>query len=288
MRFPLALVPFLAALAHVALSACTVDLPQDPAQAPLPSFATPAPAVVVIAPQAVEPCAPPPVGGVGVVRSEGFVDVDITVGAADSVRLACDPALASAVHVEAVGEALRIWNDDAASGGGHCAVHLGLGSLRALDVSGSGDARVHGRAEGLARVAASGSGDVVIDDLDADTAHLSTSGSADIAVRHARPVARGRDLGIGRRARRGRERDRPHLGLRQRRRRRAEPRRGGRRRGGLRDGRRRRPRLAPRARGRERDRRRARGRAAPRPIRVAERDGIDRVRVSLRATRARG
>jgi hypothetical protein len=186
MRFPLALVPFLAALAHVALSACTVDLPQDPAQAPLPSFATPAPAVVVIAPQAVEPCAPPPVGGVGVVRSEGFVDVDITVGAADSVRLACDPALASAVHVEAVGEALRIWNDDAASGGGHCAVHLGLGSLRALDVSGSGDARVHGRAEGLARVAASGSGDVVIDDLDADTAHLSTSGSADIAVRHAR------------------------------------------------------------------------------------------------------
>jgi hypothetical protein len=175
-----ALVTALAAILPFALSACAFDLHDGPVAAEV--------APVELAPQVADPCAVPRAGAVGVVRSEGFVDVDITVGAADSVRLACDPALAPAVHVEARGDAIRIWDDGAPPGvgGRRCAVHIGLGSLRALDVSGSGDARVHGRADGLALVRATGSGDVAIDELAADAAQLSTSGSADIAVETAR------------------------------------------------------------------------------------------------------
>jgi hypothetical protein len=166
----------LAALLPFVLPACAIELHDG---------SGPEAAPVELAPQGVVPCAVPHAGHLATVRSEGFVDVEITVGTAESVRLACDPSLTPAVHVEARGDALRIWNDGNHGGGGHCAVHVGLGALRALEVSGSGDVNVRGRAEGLAVVEASGSGDVTIDDLTTDEAQIATSGSADIAVRHA-------------------------------------------------------------------------------------------------------
>ena len=142
-----------------------------------------------------------PTGSVGVanvgattrIASEGMVDVEVTVGAAPSVSISCDPALLPHIHVETRGDLLRIWTDSdiESNHAGRCVALVGSPHLLSFEASGSGDGRILGRAEEMGHVVTSGSGDVEIDELAAPTVRLETSGSGNVTARglHARTLA---------------------------------------------------------------------------------------------------
>lgn len=142
-----------------------------------------------------------PTGSVGVanvsattrIASEGMVDVEVTVGAAPSVSIACDPDLVPHIHIESRGELLRIWTDSNHEifHTGRCVAIVGAPRLLSFEATGSGDGRILGRADELEHVSASGSGDVEIDDLAAPAVRLETNGSGDVIARglHARTLA---------------------------------------------------------------------------------------------------
>jgi hypothetical protein len=119
------------------------------------------------------------------IASEGFVDVEVTVGAASSVNISCAPALLPSIHVESRGDLLRIWTDSTLHllHTGRCVAFVGSPHLVSFEVSGSGDGRVHGHANELERVDASGSGDIEIDELTAPSVHLTANGSGDVTAR---------------------------------------------------------------------------------------------------------
>ncbi len=119
---------------------------------------------------AVKDCAPTGavaaanVGATTRIASEGMIDVEVTVGAAPSVSISCDPELLPHIHVESRGDLLRIWTDSDLDGDheGRCVALVGSPHLLSFQASGSGDGRILGRAEEMDRVVASGSGDVVV------------------------------------------------------------------------------------------------------------------------------
>jgi hypothetical protein len=143
----------------------------------------------------------PPTGSTGVanvgattrIASEGMIDVEVTVGAAPSVSISCDPELLPHIHVESRGDLLRIWTDSDGDSDheGRCVALVGSPHLLSFEASGSGDGRILGRAEEMDRVVTSGSGDVVIDELAAPAVRLETSGSGSVTARglHARTLA---------------------------------------------------------------------------------------------------
>ena len=128
------------------------------------------------------------VGGTTRIASEGMVDVEVTVGAAPSVSISCDPALLPHIHVETRGDLLRIWTDSDLEThfSGRCVALVGSPHLLSFETSGSGDGRILGRAEEMDRVVTSGSGDVEIDELAAPTVRLESSGSGSVIARGLR------------------------------------------------------------------------------------------------------
>jgi putative autotransporter adhesin-like protein len=118
------------------------------------------------------------------VEAAGWIDVDVTVGAAERVDVRCDENLLQHIHTEVAGGLLKIRTDNMIMGDSHvpCAVHVSLPAIRSVAASGSGDVQVHGSSEGLDTIDTSGSGNVTVEDARVDELHITTSGSGDVKV----------------------------------------------------------------------------------------------------------
>lgn len=123
-------------------------------------------------------------GAVKAIAVDGAADVDVTIGAAESVVLECDSGLVSHVHIEKRGDVLHVATDRGyrSWGDAKCVAKIGVLGLEGLEVGGSGDAKVRGKGEGIARVSTSGSGDIVVEDMAADTMTIESTGSGDVKI----------------------------------------------------------------------------------------------------------
>lgn len=120
--------------------------------------------------------------GFDAVVNSSSLDVEITVGDAEGVRVLCDSNLLGRVETFVDGDVLRIGNAGVLSlrPVGGCRVEVSAAHLRAVHNNGSGEIRTVGEAPELEVIRQLGSGSVAVDELTAATVDVRSTGSGDI------------------------------------------------------------------------------------------------------------
>lgn len=120
--------------------------------------------------------------GFDAVVNASALDVEVTVGEGDAVRVVCDANLLDRVETVVDGGVLRI--DRAGLYGLHpragCRVEVEVEHLRAARNSGSGEVRTLGVATELTEIHQEGSGSITVDALTVTHADVSSTGSGSV------------------------------------------------------------------------------------------------------------
>ncbi|WAS93160.1 head GIN domain-containing protein [Nannocystis punicea] len=112
------------------------------------------------------------------------LDVEVTLGEAEAVRVLCDANLIERVETFVDGDVLRIGRDGlfALHPRAGCRVEVETRHLRALSNTGSGEARTIGAATELTDIRQTGSGSITVDELTVAHADVRSTGSGSIQL----------------------------------------------------------------------------------------------------------
>lgn len=116
------------------------------------------------------------------IKLKGSMDLFITVGKDQEVKLTYDDNLIDLIETEVRGKTLTIWCEESYSSSRGSRIDISVPSLETVDLSGSGDIEIHDLKGDIFEYSVAGSGDLTVGGK-VDELEIKVSGSGDVDAR---------------------------------------------------------------------------------------------------------